>query len=145
MAVFATPGHLASWGGTAPGANESAGPVKSTKTRPGIRYLKRALGTAAMAVSRSQATYLGAKYRRITARRGPMKALVAVEHSILTTGEVHRDPRPDYFINANRPGPGHGPCSNSRNSATPSPWNPSFKPGKTAGRPYFHVSRAGRS
>jgi transposase len=98
MAVFATPGHLASWGGTAPGANESAGRVKSTKTRPGIRHLKRALGTAAMAVSRSQATYLGAKYRRITARRGPMKALVAVEHSILTTGEVHRDPRPDYFI-----------------------------------------------
>ena len=105
MSVFATPGHLASWGGTAPGANESAGRVKSTKTRPGNRYLKRALGTAAMAVSRSQTTYLGAKYRRIKARRGPMKALVAVEHSILTaawhmltTGEVYRDPGPDYFI-----------------------------------------------
>jgi transposase len=104
MSVFATPGHFASWGGTAPGANESAGRVKSTKTRPGNRYLKRALGTAAMAVSRSQTTYLGAKYRRIKSRRGPMKALVAVEHSILTaawhmltTGEVYRDPGPDYF------------------------------------------------
>ena len=58
-----------------------------------------------MAVSRSQTTYLGAKYRRIKSRRGPMKALVAVEHSILTaawhmltTGEVYRDPGPDYFI-----------------------------------------------
>ena len=104
MSVFATPGHLASWGGTAPGANESAGRVKSAKTRPGNRYLKRALGTAAMAVSRSQTTYLGAKYRRIKSRRGPMKALVAVEHSILTaawhmltTGEFYRDPGPDYF------------------------------------------------
>lgn len=104
MSVFPTAGHFASWGGTAPGANESAGRVKSTKTRPGNRYLKRALGTAALAVSRSQTTYLGAKYRRIKSRRGPMKALVAVEHSMLTaiwhmlsTGEVYRDPGPDYY------------------------------------------------
>lgn len=104
MSVFPTAGHLASWAGTAPGANESAGRVKSTKTRPGNRYLKRALGTAAMAAARSQTTYLGAKYRRIKSRRGPMKALVAVEHSILisiwhmlTTGECYVDPGPDYY------------------------------------------------
>jgi transposase len=104
MSVFPTDGHLASWAGTAPGANESAGRVKSTKTRPGNRYLKRALGTAAMAAARSQTTYLGAKYRRIKSRRGPMKALVAVEHSILisiwhmlTTGEIYVDPGPDYY------------------------------------------------
>ncbi|MEV1055546.1 IS110 family transposase, partial [Streptomyces sp. NPDC049887] len=29
-------------------------------------------------------TYLQARYKRLTARRGPMKALVAVEHSIIT-------------------------------------------------------------
>jgi transposase len=104
MSVFPTAGHLASWAGTAPGANESAGRVKSTKTRPGNRYLKRALGTAALTVSRSQTTYLGAKYRRIKSRRGPMKALVAVEHSMmiavwhmLTTGECYADPGPDYY------------------------------------------------
>jgi transposase len=104
MSVFPTDGHLASWAGTAPGANESAGRVKSTKTRPGNRYLKRALGTAAMAAARSQTTYPGAKYRRIKSRRGPMKALVAVEHSILisiwhmlTTGEIYVDPGPDYY------------------------------------------------
>jgi transposase len=103
MSVFPTAGHLASWAGTAPGANESAGRVKSTKTRPGNRYLKRALGTAALTVSRSQTTYLG-KYRRIKSRRGPMKALVAVEHSMLTaiwhmltTGECYADPGPDYY------------------------------------------------
>lgn len=104
MSVFATAGHLASWAGTAPGCNESAGKVKSTKTRHGNRYLKGALGTAALAASRSKGTYLSAKYRRIAARRGPMKALVALEHSILvavwnmlTNGEFYRDPGADYF------------------------------------------------
>lgn len=104
MSVFPTAGHLASWAGTAPGANESAGRVKSTQTRPGNRYLKRALGTAAMTAARSQTTYLGAKYRRIKSRRGPMRALVAVEHSMLiaiwhmlNTGECYVDQGPDYY------------------------------------------------
>lgn len=104
MSVFPTAAHLASWAGTAPGCNESAGRVKSTKTRPGNRYLKAALGTAGMAAAQSKGTYLSAKYRRIAARRGPMKALVAVEHSILvavwnmlTNGEFDRDPGVDYY------------------------------------------------
>ncbi len=33
MTQFPTAGHLASWAGTAPGSNESAGRVKSTKPR----------------------------------------------------------------------------------------------------------------
>ncbi len=52
----------------------------------------------------SKNTYLGARYRRIASRRGPAKALVAVEHSILTaawhmltTGELYNDPGADYF------------------------------------------------
>lgn len=104
MTVFPSAGHLASWAGTAPGNNESAGRVKSTKTRPGNPYLKGALGIVALAMSRSNKTYFGAKYRRLAARRGPMKALVAVEHAILiavwnmlTTGELYKDPGPDYF------------------------------------------------
>lgn len=40
MGVFPSPGHLASWAGVCPGANESAGRVKSTKTRDGNRNLK---------------------------------------------------------------------------------------------------------
>ncbi len=46
--------HLASWAGTAPGCIESAGKVQSTKTRHGNRYLKGALGLAALAASRSK-------------------------------------------------------------------------------------------
>src|SRR5271157_2203636 len=86
MTQFPTAGHLASWVGTAPGSNESAGRVKSTKTRPGNRYLKGALGVAALSACRSKGTYFSAKYRRIAYRRGPMKALVAVEHSMLVAG-----------------------------------------------------------
>ena len=111
MSVFATAGHLASWTGVSPGANESAGRIKSTTTRPGKRYLKAALGIAAISVSRSKNTYFAAKYRRISTRRGPMKAIVAVEramvvaaHTMLTRGEFYRDPGPDYFT-ARRPGP----------------------------------------
>jgi len=44
MTAFPTAGHLASWAGVCPGANESAGRVKSTKTREGNRNLKGALG-----------------------------------------------------------------------------------------------------
>ncbi|NKX56196.1 IS110 family transposase [Arthrobacter mobilis] len=104
MSVFPTAAHLASWSGTAPGNNESAGRIKSGRTRAGNPYLKGALGIAVLAGSRSKKTYFGAKYRRLAARRGPMKALVAVEHAILTavwnmlrTGELYKDPGPDYF------------------------------------------------
>ena len=85
MSVFPTAAHLASWAGTCPGSNESAGRVKSTATRPGNRYLKAALGAAALSIANTHGTYLSAKYRRTAARRGHKKALVAIEHSILIT------------------------------------------------------------
>jgi transposase len=104
MSVFPTAGHLASWAGLSPGSNESAGRVKSTKTRPGNRYLKGALGIAALSAARSKNTYYGAKYKRIATRRGPMRAIVAVEHAIiiaawnmLTNGDFYRDPGADYY------------------------------------------------
>ena len=104
MSVFPTAAHLASWAGTCPGSNESAGRVKSTATRPGNAYLKAALGAAALSIANTHGTYLAAKYKRIAARRGPKKALVAVEHAILTavwtmahTGALYDDPGADYY------------------------------------------------
>ena len=109
MTLFPTAGHLASWAGVCPGSNESAGRVKSTKTRPGNPYLKGALGVAALSAARSKNTYFSAKYRRIAARRGPMRALVAVEHAMLiaawnmlTNGEFYRDPGADYYTSQPR-------------------------------------------
>jgi transposase len=104
MTVFPSAGHLASWAGVSPGSNESAGRVKSTKTRPGNRYLKGVLGIAALSAARSKNTYFSAKYKRIASRRGPMRAIVAVEHAmiiaaynLLTNCDFYRDPGADYY------------------------------------------------
>ena len=108
MTRFPTAGHLASWAGTCPGSNESAGRVKSTHTRPGNPYLKGALGIAAMSVAKSHDTYLSARYRRISSRRGPIKAIVALEHAMLiaiwnmlTTGSTYCDLDGDYYTRLN--------------------------------------------
>lgn len=84
MTVFPTSAHLASWAGVCPGLNESAGRIKSTHTRHGNAHLKGALGVAAMSASRTKDTYLAARYRRIASRRGPVRAVVAIERTILT-------------------------------------------------------------
>jgi transposase len=79
---FPTAAHLASWAGLAPGNHESAGKRKSGKTRRGNRYLRALLVEAALAAGRTQ-TYLGARFRRLAARKGRKKAAVAVAHTIL--------------------------------------------------------------
>jgi transposase len=118
MSVFPTAEHLASWAGVVPGSNESAGRVKSAKTRPGNCHLKAALGVAALSASRSTDTYFGARFRRIAGRRptrpGTKKsrrqsaagqtAVVALGHKMLTcawhmlaNGTFYQDPGPDYY------------------------------------------------
>jgi transposase len=84
MNRFATAKNLASWAGLCPGHHESAGKVRSTRVRPGNAHLKGALGMAALGAARTKGSYFQARYKRLTARRGPMKALIAVEHSIIT-------------------------------------------------------------
>ncbi len=104
MTRFPTADHLASWAGTTPGNNESAGKVKSSRTRPGNPYLQGALGIAAISIAHTRGTYLAAKYRRIATRRGPLKANVAVQRAVLiaiwnmaTTDTEYIDPGGDYF------------------------------------------------
>ncbi|WP_255771840.1 IS110 family transposase [Pseudarthrobacter sulfonivorans] len=104
MTVFETPARLASWAGVCPSANESAGRIKSSQILPGNKYLKAALGTSALSATRTKGTYLAARYHRIATRRGPMRAVVAIEHSILTAawhmlshGVIYTDPGADHF------------------------------------------------
>jgi hypothetical protein len=82
--------------------------VKSTRTRPGNPFLKDALGIAAISTSRSHDTYYSVKYRRIASRRGPVRAFVAIEHSMLIaiwnmlqTGETFNDPGGDFYSKRN--------------------------------------------
>jgi hypothetical protein len=66
--------------------------------------LRQALIEAAHGAAHSKKTYLGAQYRRLVARLGKQKAIVAVAHSILviayhvlTRHEPYRDLGPNYF------------------------------------------------
>jgi len=111
MSVFPTAAHLASWAGVAPGCNQSAGVIKSAATLPGNRYLKAALGVAALSAARSKDTYYSVKFKRIAARRGrhgSLIAVVAIEHqmlidawNMLRNGAFYRDPGPDYYTRRN--------------------------------------------
>lgn len=56
---------------------------KSAKTRHGNTHLKRVLGVAALSAIRTKDTYYSVFYRRIAARRGGKRALVAVMHKIV--------------------------------------------------------------
>lgn len=104
MAQFPTPGHLASWAGVCPGQHQSAGRVKNVKTRPGNRHLKGALGAAALSIASHKGTFLNAKYRRLVRSRGKPKAIVALEHTLLTVvwimltdNVVYDEPGADYY------------------------------------------------
>lgn len=83
MEQFGGAGNLASWGGMCPGNWESAGKRLRGTTRGGNRWLRRALNQAAWAATRKKGSYLGARFRRLAARRGVKRALVATAHKIL--------------------------------------------------------------
>jgi transposase len=63
MSWFPTAKHLASWAGTTPGNNESAGKVKSSRTRPGNHYCKdlRCCGAGRSAQGRETDPSVGAR------------------------------------------------------------------------------------
>lgn len=66
--------------------------------------MSTALNQAAHAASHTKNTYLSAQYRRLAARRGKKKAIVALEHTILVIAyhlikckEPYRELGGDYF------------------------------------------------
>ena len=85
MSVFPSAKHLVSWAGCCPRNDQSSKKVKSTRiSRAGV-YLKPLLVQVANAVVKSD-KYPECKerYRRIKARRGHKKAIVAVCRMLLT-------------------------------------------------------------
>jgi transposase len=84
MSRFPTIGHLLSWAGLCPRADQSAGKQRSNRIKPGDRWLKVTLRQAAWAAVRVRNSYLNAQFHRLKARRGSRKAIVAVAASMLT-------------------------------------------------------------
>lgn len=83
LGPFPSAGHLASWVGICPGNHESAGKRRSGRTTKGNAWLRVTLVPCAWAASHSKNTYLSAQYKRLAARRGKKRALVAVGHTLL--------------------------------------------------------------
>jgi transposase len=104
MTRFASSAHLASWARICPGTHESAGKRRSAGTGTGNNWLRTTLLESAWAASHQRSSYLGARFRRISKRRGPKRAAIAVAHTILVIAyyvlrdEVaFHDLGPDYF------------------------------------------------
>jgi transposase len=109
MSVYRSAAHAAAWTGICPGNHESAGRRKATGARKGNVYLKTALVTAAVSASHKAGSYLRDKYYRLRARRGPLRAAVAVGHKILiaayhilATGGEYRDLGPGHLDRVRR-------------------------------------------
>jgi transposase len=83
MSRFPSEGHLASWAKVCPGTNESAGKRKSGKTGTASRWLRTALVQAAWAATKVKDSHLAAVYRRLAARRGKQRAIMAVAHRLV--------------------------------------------------------------
>lgn len=108
MSRFGAAPRMVSWAGMCPGHNESAGKRRSGRTRHGNRYVKAIAVEAAQAAIRKKNSYMGARYRRLAARRGKKRAIVAVGRTILETYFLlvsrkikYRDLGQDYFDRRN--------------------------------------------
>ena len=85
MSVFPTSKHLVSWAGCCPRNDQSAQKVKSTRISRAGSYLKPLLVQIANALLKSKKhPEFKERYRRIKARRGHKKAIIAVCRMLLT-------------------------------------------------------------
>jgi len=104
MSRFRTGGHLAFWAGRTPLDNQSGSRKGKAKSKKGNRYLGAVLGETAVSAGKTQ-TREGARYRRLSRRRGKGKACVAlgstqmkVYHKLLSDpGMRYEDLGADYY------------------------------------------------
>src|SRR6516165_10076942 len=101
---FPTPGHAAAWARLTPRTRQSGETARPGRTGKGNRYIRGALGQAAMTAAKTD-TRLGALYRRIARKRGKQKAIVAVSRVICEIAWIlicdpaarYHELGPDYY------------------------------------------------
>ena len=85
MTVFPSAKHLCSWAGCCPRNDQSGKKIKSTRISRAGTFLKPLLVQVANALIKSKThTEFGERYRRIKARRGHKKAIIAICRMLLT-------------------------------------------------------------
>lgn len=109
MRQFPSQDHLASWAGVAPGNNQSGGKRRPSRSRRGNRALRTTLIQIAWAAVRTKGSYCQALYRRLAARRGKKRAIVAVAHHLviaffpmLDRQQPYQELGADYFDQRNK-------------------------------------------
>jgi transposase len=86
MNQFPTAKHLAAWAGLAPGNHQSGGKRYSGRTKKGSPTITSTMVQAAWSAVRvKEGSFLKSRYRRLAARRGKKRAIVAVAHSMLVS------------------------------------------------------------
>lgn len=85
MSVFPTAKHLSSWAGCCPRNDQSGGKIKSTRISRAGSFLKPLLVQIANSLVRSDKhPEFSERFRKIKARRGHKKAIIAICRMILT-------------------------------------------------------------
>jgi len=85
MSVFPSSKHLCSWAGCCPRNDQSGGKIKSTRISKAGNYIKPLLVQVANGLLKSKKhPEFGERYRRIKARRGHKKAIIAICKMLLT-------------------------------------------------------------
>lgn len=81
-ASFESEKHLASWVGTCPGEEESAGQSKSHRSPKGNRQMRRILNQAANAAVKVKGSIFELVYRRLIGRLGHKQTIWAIAHRL---------------------------------------------------------------
>lgn len=102
MSVFPSARQLAAWAGVVPGNNETGGKRRPAPARKGNIHLVTTMVQAALGAARTKGSYYKDKYWRLRARRGPMRAMIAIAHKLLVTAyEVLRRHTPFVDLGEN--------------------------------------------
>lgn len=83
MDAFGSASRLVGWAGLRPRNDESAGKIQSRKTLHGNKYLRKPLIQVSWSAARSNKSFLGKKYNRLSKRMKSQKALMAIARKML--------------------------------------------------------------